>query len=217
MTATESMTAARAHRYTRPQRKARRHSRLVKVLRILLPLTGFLILAGMVGLIAVFNYLSSLGLGNISLSSDGLVMHNPELSGHDGKRSYKVSAVRAVQRLSDPRIIDLETIHADIVLSEDQNAKITALRGTYDNGADTLSLYDGLQLTWSEGYNIDLSDVSIDLKTGTMKTSDPISIRSDKGHVRAGKLDYDQDKGIVRFTDGISMVLNPGAQEKEQK
>lgn len=217
MMAMASTAAARAGGLSRVQRKARRHSRLVRVFRILLPLLGLGILVGMGVLIAIFNYLSNLGIDNISLSSDGLVMHQPELSGHDGDRSYKVSAVRAVQRLSDPRIIDLETIHAQIVLSKDQNAQITALKGTYDNGAETLSMYDGLQIEWSEGYTVDMSDVMIDLKSGALKTSDPITIRSDKGQIRAGKLDYDQDNGVVRFTDGIQMVLNPSAQEKVQK
>ncbi|WP_209003964.1 LPS export ABC transporter periplasmic protein LptC [Labrenzia sp. CE80] len=199
---------------SRAQRSARRHSRMVKVLRILLPLTGVLILAGMTALVVVFNILTGLGIGNVSLSSDGLVMDRPELSGHDGERSYKVSAVRAIQRLSDPRIIDLENIRADIVLDPTQSAKVSALKGTYDNGAETLALYDGLQVEWSEGYIIDLAEVTIDLKSGALKTTEPFSIRSENGNIRAGQLTYDQDKGIVRFTDGIKMVLTPGAQEE---
>ncbi len=210
--ATNKTGFAPPHLESRAQRSARRHSRGVKILRILLPLTGVLVLAGMIGLVVVFNILSGLGIGNVSLTSEGLVMDRPELSGHDGERSYKVTAQRAVQRLTDPRIIDLENIRADIVLNADQSAKIAALRGTYDNGAETLSLYDGLQLEWSEGYTIDLADVMIDLKSGALKTSEPISIRSAQGNIRAGQLSYDQDKGIVRFSDGIKMVLKPASQ-----
>lgn len=198
--------------YSRVQNQARRHSRFVRVLRILLPTLGVLILAGMAGLIVVFNILSSYGIGDVSLTGDGLVMHQPELSGHDGERSYKVTAFRAIQRLTNPQIIDLETIRADIVISADQSAKISALKGTYDNGAETLLLYDGLQLEWSEGYTIDLADVKIDLKSGALRTSEPISIRSDKGNIRAGQLSYDQEGGIVRFTDGIKMTLKPAEQ-----
>ncbi|WP_417688251.1 LPS export ABC transporter periplasmic protein LptC [Roseibium sp.] len=199
---------------SRVQRSARRHSRWVKVLRILLPLSGLLILLGMAGLIVAFNILTGLGIGNVSLTSDGLVMDRPELSGHDGERSYKVSAVRAIQRLSDPRIIDLENIRADIVLNPNESASVTALKGTYDNGAETLALFDGLQLQWSEGYTADLSSVMIDLKSGALETSEPLSIRSDQGNIQAGQLTYDQEKGIVRFTDGIKMTLTPAAQDK---
>ncbi len=197
---------------TRAQRKARQHSRLVKVLRVLFPLVGILIFAGMVGLVVVFNYLSNLGLGAVSLTGDGLVMHRPELSGHDGDRSYKVTATRALQRLSDPNVIDLETIRAAVVLGPEQNAKIMALKGTYDNNAQTLRLYEGLQLEWSEGYVIDLAEVKVNLKTGALETSEPISIRSDKGNIRAGQLSYDQEAGTVRFSDGIKMTLKPAEQ-----
>ncbi len=212
--ATTGVGARRRPQESRVQRSARRHSRLVKALRILLPLTGAGIFIGMVALIVVFNILSGLGIGNVSLSSDGLVMDHPELSGHDGEKSYKVTAVRAIQRLSDPRIIDLENIRADIVLSSDQSAKVTSLKGTYDNGAETLSLYDGVQLIWSEGYTVDVSSASIDLKTGALDTPDPVRIRSEKGDIQSGKLSYDQEKGIVRFTDGVKLTLDPAVQGK---
>jgi lipopolysaccharide export system protein LptC len=196
-------------RNNKAQRAARRHSLLVRALRWLFPGIGFLILAGMIGTVVLFNVLGSFGAANLMLTSEGLVMDHPELSGHDGERSYKVTARRAIQRLSDPRIIDLETIKADIVLSEDQSAEIVALKGTYNNAAETLRLFDGIQIDWSEGYKVDLTEVAIDLSNGALSTSTPISIRSDQGHVLAGKLSYDQNKGLVRFTDGIKMTINP--------
>ena len=204
--------AAPRRMLSRAQRKARRHSVLVVILRWLFPGIGLLILAGMIGLVVLFNILSGFGASNMMLTSEGLVMDQPELSGHDGERSYKVTATRAIQRLSDPRIIDLETIRADIVLSKDQSADIIALRGTYNNAAETLRLYDGIQLEWSEGYQVDLVEVEIDLNNGALSTSEPVSIRSDQGRVVAGKLNYDQAKGLVRFSDGIKMTLNPAVQ-----
>lgn len=200
------------HRFNRAQRAARRHSFLVHVLRWLFPGIGLLILAGMVALVAVFNFLSGFGAANMMLTSDGLVMDHPQLSGHDGERSYKVTARRAIQRLSDPRIIDLETIKADIVLGEDESAQIVALKGTYNNADETLRLFEGIQLEWSEGYTVNLSEVDVNLKNGAMKTSEPVSIRSDQGQVMAGRLSYDKAKGLVRFTDGVKMTLNPAAE-----
>ncbi|WFE89399.1 LPS export ABC transporter periplasmic protein LptC [Roseibium porphyridii] len=189
---------------------------MVRILRWLLPGIGLLILGGMVALVVLFNFLNSFGAANMMLTSEGLVMDHPELSGHDGERSYKVTASRAIQRLSDPRIIDLETIRADIVLSADESAEIIALKGTYNNAAETLRLYEGIQLEWSEGYTVDLSEVQVDLNNGALSTSEPISIRSDQGHVVAGKLSYDQNKGLVRFSDGIKMTLNPAAEDGNQ-
>lgn len=199
---------------SRVQRAARRHSLTVRILRWLLPGLGLLILAGMIGLVVLFHILSGFGATNLMLTSEGLVMDHPELSGHDGERSYKVTATRAIQRLTDPRIIDLETIRADIVLGKDERAEIIALKGTYNNAAETLRLYDGIQLQWSEGYKVDLREVEIDLTSGAMSTSEPVAIRSEQGHVVAGKLDYDKTRGLVRFHDGIKMTLNPASQGK---
>lgn len=201
-----------SQKFSRAQRAAHRHSVMVRVLRWLFPGIGLLILAGMVGLVVLFNVLSSFGAANVMLTSEGLVMDHPELSGHDGDRSYKVTARRAIQRLSDPRIIDLETIRADIVLSKDENAQIVALKGTYNNAAETLRLFEGIQIEWSEGYQVDLVEVDVDLKDGGMTTSEPVTIRSDQGHVVAGKLSYDKAKGLVRFSDGVKMTLNPAAE-----
>ncbi|WP_420335490.1 LPS export ABC transporter periplasmic protein LptC [Roseibium sp.] len=200
------------HQLSRVQRAARRHSLLVRVLRWAFPAIGLLILAGMAGLVILFNVLSGFGAANMMLTSEGLVMDHPELSGHDGDRSYKVTARRAIQRLSDPRIIDLETIRADIVLSKDESAEIIALKGTYDNAAETLRLYEGIQIEWSEGYTVDLSVVDVNLKNGAMKTSEPVLIRSDQGHVQSGNLSYDKENGLVRFSDGIKMTINPASE-----
>ncbi len=199
--------------WSRAQRAARRHSLLVRTLRWLFPGIGLLILGGMIGAVVLFNVLSGFGAANMMLTSEGLVMDHPELSGHDGERSYKVTARRAIQRLSDPRIIDLEAIHADIVLSADQSAQIVALKGIYNNAAETLRLYEGIQLEWSEGYTVELSEVQVDLSNGALSTNKPISIRSDQGRVAAGKLTYDKKKGIVRFMDGIKMTINPAAKD----
>lgn len=204
-----TVSAINDERIARAQKRARRHSIWVKILRVLLPLSGVLILGGMVGAIVLFNMFQNLGVGNVSLSMDGLVMDHPELSGHDGDRSYKVKAVRAIQRLSDPRIIDLETIQADIALSRDEGAAIVATRGIYNSADETLKLYDGLQVDWSEGYTVDMSEVFVDMKTGALDTESPITIRSENGSIRSRTFDYDQDAGIAIFKGDVKMVITP--------
>lgn len=199
------------HLESRVQKTARRHSLLVHILRWVLPGIGLLILAGMVGLVVLFNVLNGLGATNLILTSDGLVMDHPKLSGHDGDRSYQVTARRAIQRLTDPRILDLEKIHADIVLGPDEGATIDSLKGIYNNALETLKLYEGVQLEWSEGYNIEIDSVDVDMKTGALSSSDPVTIHSELGRLNSGKVSYDKEKALVRFTDGVKMRINPAA------
>jgi lipopolysaccharide export system protein LptC len=201
---------------SRVQRSARRHSMLVRTLRFLFPAIGFLILAGMIGSVILFNVLGSFGAANLVLTSDGIVMDHPKLSGNDGDRSYQVTARKAVQRLTDPRIIDLEQISAEIVLGPDEGASIVSLKGIYNNAAESLRLYEGVQLEWSEGYSVEVDKVEIDLKTGAMSSDQPITIASDKGRLTSGKIDYDKDKGIVWFKEGVKLTLYPATKDKSQ-
>lgn len=201
---------------SRVQRSARRHSVLVRALRFVFPAIGLLILAGMVGAVVLFNVLGSFGAANLVLTSDGIVMDHPKLSGNDGDRSYQVTARKAVQRLTDPRIIDLEQIRADIVLGPDERASIISLKGIYNNAAESLRLYEGVQLEWSEGYSVEVEKVEVDLKTGAMSSDQPITIASDKGRLTSGKIDYDKDRGLVVFKEGVKLTLFPAGKDKNQ-
>lgn len=201
---------------SRVQRAARRHSTLVRILRLLFPAAGVLILVGMIGAVVLFNVLGSFGAANLILTADGIVMDHPKLSGNDGDRSYQVTARKAIQRLTDPRIIDLEQIKADIVLGPDEGAGIISLKGIYNNAAETLLLYEGVQLDWSEGYTVEVESVDIDLKTGALSSGEPISIASDQARLTSGKIDYDKEKEIVWFKEGVKLTLYPATKDKSE-
>ncbi len=195
---------------------ARRHSFLVRFLRYALPIAGVMIVFAIVAVVVVTSYLSSLGFGPVTLTSEGLVMDRPELSGNDGDRSYKVSATRAIQRISDPRIIDLETLTAAISLGQGQSAQITSTRGTFDTGAETLKLMGGIEVSYSQGFLGHFEQMDIDLKTGQIITKDPVTIQSEHGRIRAGDMQFDQKSGTLVFSDGISMRLEPAHKESDK-
>ncbi|MTI17774.1 LPS export ABC transporter periplasmic protein LptC [Rhodobacteraceae bacterium RKSG542] len=198
------------------RKAARRHTRLVKVLRFVLPASGILIAAGVVGMVILQNILSGIGIGDIRLSADGLVMENPHLSGKDGDRSYSVSADQAIQRITDPRIIDLDNIRAEVALSAQDKANITAATGTYDTGAETLMLRGGIKVDYSKGYTAEFDYLDIDMKSGKIKTSDAVAVQADGGSIDAGSMDFNQTDGILTFSEGVKMTLHPAALENNQ-
>lgn len=185
-------------------------------LRWLVPGLGGVLLAGIVAMMAVSSYLSSLGLGKITLTADGLVMDQPELSGHDGDRSYRVAARRAIQRLSDPRIIDLEEIRAELRLSAEQTVTVTADRGTYDSAQETLALADGIEVATSEGYAARFGTLFVNLKTGEIETPEPTTLTSSFGTLDASRMRFDRDGSTLTFTDGIRMTIDPSKAEQSQ-
>ncbi|WP_208979052.1 LPS export ABC transporter periplasmic protein LptC [Stappia stellulata] len=195
---------------------SRRHSRRVRIMRILVPASGVLLLLVIVGMIGISNYLSGLGLGTVSFTADGLVMDSPELSGNDGERSYRVSAERAIQRISDPRIIDLETITAELRISADQSLDIVAARGTYNSAEETLFLADGIDVVTNDGETAAFGTLQIALKTGTIRSDDPVELTSSFGALRAGRMQFDQDNGTLTFTQGIQMTIQPPQPETRQ-
>ncbi|OKL44352.1 LPS export ABC transporter periplasmic protein LptC [Pseudovibrio exalbescens] len=198
------------------RRSAKRHTRLVKFLRFLLPALGTLIAVGVIGAVILRNILAGMGLGDISLTVDGLVMSNPHLSGSDGERSYSVSAAEAVQRITNPKIIDLDTIRAKIVLGKDENAEVVAAKGTYNAEAETLNLTDGITVTYSGGYTAEFDYLDIDMTSGEILTNSAVTVQAEGGYIHAGSMDYQQDSGVMRFSDGVSMRINPSSLENSQ-
>jgi lipopolysaccharide export system protein LptC len=121
-------------------RAARRHSRLVGALRVLLPVIAVAATGGFLATAYVGSSIPRVSFGGIDLKSNSLVMDNPHVSGFSGSRqSYKLSADRAVQNLKNPQVVTLEGIDARLGLEAGDAAALGAGRGIYDSGAETLS------------------------------------------------------------------------------
>ncbi len=196
-------------RRERERRSARRHSTRVHWLKRLLPAISGLIVLGVVGTMMLRNLLPGFDIGAVDITSEGIVMTNPELSGHDGDRSYRVTAKRAIQSLINPKIINLEEIDARVKLSPKEWVAFTAPHGIYDSGRERLKLSDGIKLEWSRGYHVTLSGAEVDLKDGSILSDDTIHVTSDQGTFNAGRISVADNGESVHFTDGVKMTLHP--------
>ncbi len=220
MTTMENMPKELAgHTQTRlekARKSARRHSILVRLLRYALPLGGLLIVAGVVGMIVFQNILSGFGIGDISLTTDGLVMSNPHLSGNDGDRSYSVRADRAIQHITNPQIVDLEKLQAEITVAPGETLGIKATNGTFDTELETLKLTNGIQVFYSKGYSANFEYLDIDMKSGRIQTNDTVDVTSNGGYIDAGSMEFDQKNNVLNFRRGVKMKLLPWELENGQ-
>ena len=194
-------------------RLARRHSRIVRALKILLPVSAALILVAFVAV----SWIDTLGpegvaIESVSLRDGKLVMQNPVMSGQGSDaRPYSMRAARAVQDLSTPDVIVLEEIVADLPVSNGDKAVLNALSGTYDRVAQTLVFDQAFTVTSEAGMQAELQSADIDLAEGNLATSDPVSIRSEDASVVAQSMKM-QDKGrVIIFQDKVRMTINPSA------
>ncbi|WP_208976371.1 LPS export ABC transporter periplasmic protein LptC [Polycladidibacter hongkongensis] len=202
--------------FERAKKAAWRHSLFVRVLKVLLPLAGVVTAIGVVGFIFLQNVLANFNIGELSLTTDGLVMSNPHLTGNDGERSYSVKANRAIQRITNPQIIDLEGISANLVLDREQSATVTAKEGTYNAQDETLSLRLGVKISYSQGYSAFFEYLDIDMNTGRFVTQDKVAIQSDGGYIDAGNMAFDQKKSVLKFSNGVQMKLFPSMLEDKK-
>ncbi len=192
--------------------QAERQSRRVRRLRWALPILGVCLALGVIGLSVVSRIGISLAIGDLKITSDGLAMDAPHLSGSDGKgRTYTVSARSAVQSLTDTRIIRLSGIAAHVTRPDGSSADFSADSGVYDAGSQMLTLDQNIVIHGSDGSAASLHKAAIDLQKGTVTSDEPVAFSSNLGEIEAQGMDVTKKAGSVKFGGGVRMTVNPAA------
>ena len=190
---------------------ARRHSRFVRRMRVLLPVAGTLAVV----IFAVATQFSlptdlDISVARLSVTRNSIIMENPHLTGFDAKnREYTVSADRAVQALSAPDEVRLEDITALVKVEGQGSANVTAETGDYDNAAGTLKLFGGIAVDSSEGYTLRLEDADIDLKSGTMSSSNPVAVTYGDSRTTGEKISVSGGGHVIVLEEGVRTTLMP--------
>lgn len=201
-------------RRQKARRAASGHSRAVRHLRWLLPAAALLIVAGFAGAMVAPTLLPGVDLGDVGVSTEGLVMANPKLSGHDGDRSYDITAERAVQSLTNPKLIELDGIDARISLPNAAWVVLKAEHGQYDSEVERLKLSDGITVESSDGEQATFTTADIDLKTGLVVSDSPLTIDGPRGKITAGSAEATGDGTGIVFRNRVKVILDPSAAEK---
>ena len=138
-------------------RAARRHSRLVRILRIAVPASVVMGLI-IVTLITYFNPLRMLAklpinIDNLVVSGTKVTMEQPRLSGFTSDaRAYELIADTAAQDITKPDIVELRNIRAKIEMQDKSSMEMRAVTGIYDAKGETLKLDRDIRLSSSTGY-----------------------------------------------------------------
>ena len=202
-------------------RAARRHSKIVRFLRISLPAAVVLVLA-VVFLITYFNPLRMftrlpIDIGNLVVSGTKITMEQPRLSGftHDG-RAYEVTADAAAQDVTKPDIVELHDIHAKVQMQNNGLIRMTAATGVYDTKAETLKLTQNILLTSSTGYECRLSEALVDTRKGNVVSEHPVEVKMLQGTLNSNRLEVIDNGDRVLFDGGVDMILNLNQQNDQR-
>jgi len=192
-------------------RHARRHTGLVRWLKIILPaLAGAGIVAFVVAMKVVTSDIAELfTLAGVAIDSKSLVMEKPHLSGFKGtEHSYEVHAERAVQDLANPKIVKLEEIKAEFGLTSEVKVSLDATAGIFDGDNEILELSDGISVSSTDGYKAKLDQAKVNFDDGSMLSNGSIEISSSDGMIRSRSLSVsDRGKKIV-FAGGVSVTYS---------
>jgi lipopolysaccharide export system protein LptC len=200
---------------------AARHSRMVRMLRIAVPVTVILAMAGIVA-VSVFNPFRILAklpleMGNLVVSGTKITMEAPHLAGFSpDQRPYELWARTATQDLTDPSHVDLHVVRAKIAMEDQSTVVMDARDGTFDTKAQLLDLQKDIFLKSSTGYEARLTQAHIDIGKGTVDSDEPVDVKLIDGTLRGNRLRITEKGDLVRFEGGVVMNLNSSKQADAQ-
>src|ERR1700686_462581 len=201
---------------------AKRHSRIVRALRIAVPAAVILSLAAII-LVAIFNPFRMLlpklplEMGNLVVSGTKITMESPHLSGYSpDRRPYEVWAKTATQDVTDPDHVELKTMRAKVLMEDQSTVTLDALNGLMDTKQQLLDLHKDLHLQTPKGYEAWLSQAFVDMGKGTVTSDEHVDVKWMGGTLSADKLKITGGGEVVRFEGHVVMNIDklPPAEEQ---
>lgn len=192
---------------------AARHSRLVRVLRKAVPaaiVVSMLVILG----ISVFNPFRMLAglpidFGNVVVSGTKITMQSPHMAGFTpDRRPYEMNATTAMQDITNPNFIELETLKAKVEMGDKSIVLMDARRGFFKNREQLLDLYEDVILR-SPTYVARLSEATVDLGKGTVVSDKPVNVKMIDGVLDAQRLEITGRGELMIFRGGVTMLLSP--------
>jgi lipopolysaccharide export system protein LptC len=193
-------------------RAARKHSRLVRILRIVVPLAVVLGIT-VITLITYFNPLRMLthlpiDVGGVVVSGTKITMQQPRLSGFTrDARAYEMSADSAAQDLTKPDVLELRQVRATVRMQDKGLTKLTADTGLYNSKVETLQLDKNIVIDSSTGYRARLSEAQVDIHKGHVVSDHPVEVTMLQGVLNANRLEIQDSGALAIFDGGVTMTL----------
>ena len=203
---------------------AARHSRMVRVLRVAVPAAVVLALASIVVIQVFVNPFPSalklpVDISNLVVSGTKITMETPHLAGFStDQRPYEVWAKAAVQDLTTPDNVELQTLRAKVMMEDKSTVTMDARTGFFDSKQQMLDLRKDIFLQSSTGYEAKLSQAYIDINKGTVTSDEHVDVKLLNGTLTADRLRIINSGEIVRFEGNVVMNLimeSPAAPEPE--
>lgn len=203
--------------FERAYRRAQRHSRRVRVLKVALPALALLLVGGVALSFVGLPGGVSVNLGGTVFEGGRLVMANPELDGFTpDNRPYSMRADRATQQAGNTNVIHLEKIEARLPIDTENWADVDAAAGIFDREANTLELSEGVSITMDTGMTANLRSAMVDIGLGVMSTSEPVQIDMAGSRLSADSMRVADGGSVLIFENRVRMEVDMQRMEQAQ-
>jgi lipopolysaccharide export system protein LptC len=194
-------------------RAARSHSRTVRMLRLAIPVSMMVVVAGFM-LWTWFNPMRLLLPDNIGgdlvVSGSKITMQQPRITGFTrDSRPYEFTAKAAAQDLTRPDLVELQDLNGKFQLRDNNVVEVTAQNGMYNSKQEVLQLGPHTVVTSTSGYRAVLDDAVIDIRGTKLTTERPVQVEMKEGRLDAQRMEILESGNIIRF-DGVRMTLKGG-------
>ena len=185
--------------------KAIRHSHKVRFLRRFIPVACVAGLVGPIawGVISPFaRSIPDVKVGAISVSGSKITMESPRLSGFKkDQKAYEVTAFEAIQDIKQPTVIELNKLSARMEQEKNSYAHLTSVWGKMDQTAERLDLKGNVRVRTDNGYEVDMLSARVNMKTGDVVSTEPVTVRSKAGTISADNVEV-KDNGKHTIFEG---------------
>jgi lipopolysaccharide export system protein LptC len=165
-----------------------RHSRTVKVLRVVVPAGAILLIVGSV-LATYLNPLRNLlprDAGRVVVSGTKITMEQPKLAG-----------------FTKPDLLELKDINATVDMQDGQ-VRITSPEGLYNSKTEVLNLLRDIVLV-STSYECRLIEATVEVRSGKVVSDKPVDVKFSNGTLVANGLEVLESGALLRFNGGVVM------------
>jgi lipopolysaccharide export system protein LptC len=199
-------------------RAAMRHSRLVRITRVGLPV-AIVVCAAAFGAYRWFDPMQA--LARLPVSTEGVVvsgtkvvMRQPRLTGYTkDERPYTLTARSAAKDLTNPDAIEMEDIRTTIQMPDGRDVVVTAREGVYEAKAEAIRLTNGVVVKSPE-YEVLLKDALVNVRAGTVMSDKPVEVKMLQGTIRANRIEVAESGAVIRFEGGVTVDIDGDAAPK---
>jgi lipopolysaccharide export system protein LptC len=195
-------------------RAAMRHSRVVRLLRVAIPVGAVL---GVVGIFLAATVLDPLrALARLPVKIEGLVVSGTKITTRGARyegytrdrRPYVVTAHAASHDVTKPDTFELTDLRAKMEMKDAGGVEMTAEAGLFEIKADRLTLQKNVLIN-SQTYKARMTEAVVNIRTSHVVSDKPVEVIMQQATINANRLEVTNSGEVIRFEGGVTVLLTP--------